>query len=434
MVSILKKIFSKFPFIYALWKSFKTLLQDLRIIPAFLQERRIKRQGPPIKVGFLCQYIPAWTKTEDLYCRMKKDDRFEPYLICVPDRITNNQLDSSECMKNDTYDYCITHGYPEAINALIGKDTWLDLKTMDLAYIFHARPYNHLLPASYTTRHVSRYSRVCLIMYGIGFSSDLARVSLNRNFMAYTYYYFAGLPFMRTLNMKNNRRLHRLNLQKTECYGYPMLEHLKSFKNAASPSWEFSESDFRVLWTPRWTTDKALGGSNFFTYHEELLTYAAAHPEVDFLFRPHPLMFSHFIETGELTEEEAADYISRCDALPNVSLDKELGYEATFWNASVLVSDISSIMVEFFITGKPIIFCASNMALDLSEGMKRMLEGCYIAHNKQELFAHLQALKDGQDPLKELREKIMQEQFVEDGSSPCANIMDALARDFNERA
>ena len=432
MSMIVKKVLRKIPFVRSLGRGVKAFLLYLRVVPAFLQERRIKRQERPIRVGFMCQYIPAWTKTEDLYRRMKEDNRFEPYLICIPDRITDNQLDSPECTRNDTYDYCVTHGYPEAINALTGKDAWLDLETMDLAYVFHARPYNHLLPVCYTTHRVSRYSRVCLIMYGIGFSSDLARVSLNRDFMSYTYYYFAGLPFMQALNVSDRPLLHRLGLQKTECHGYPMLEHLLSFENATSPSWAFSKNDFRVLWTPRWTTDKALGGSNFFTYHKELLAYASTHSDVDFLFRPHPLMFSHFIETGEITEREAADYIAQCDALPNVCLDKEPGYEATLWNTDVMISDISSMMVEYFITGKPLIFCASNMELDLADSMKRMLDGCYIVNNKEELLSHLQMLKDGDDPLKELRREIIREQFGDAIGSACTNILDALAKDYEE--
>ena len=427
-----KDFLRKIPLVRPIFRGIKAFFLYLRVVPALLQERRIQRTGGPIKVGFLCQYIPAWTKTEDLYRRMKEDDRFETYLICLPDRIKNNQLDHPESLENDAYTYCLSHGYPEAINALVGQDTWLDLEAMELAYVFYARPYNHLLPLPYTTPRVSRYSRACVIMYGIGFCEELSRVALNSDFMSNVYYFFADLPFMQEINKSARPLLHRLGLQKTECHGYPMLEHLLTFKDVQSPSFAFSHNDFRVLWTPRWTTDKALGASNFFNYHQDMLDYAVSHPKVDLLLRPHPLMFSHFIETGEMTQSEADAYIARCDALPNVSLDHEHGYEATLWNADVMVSDISSMMIEYFITGKPLIFCASNMELHLVDSMKRMLEGCYIVNNKEDLLACLQMLEDGTDPLKELREQIIREQFSNTVGA-CSNIINALAEDYAER-
>lgn len=433
MLTGIKELLKKLPAVRAFGRWLKNMILDLRAISGFLQERRIKRQGYPIKVVFLCQYIPAWSKVEDVYRLMLEDERFEPYLICVPDGIMDNRLNDPDSLENEAYDYCLAHGYTQAINALTDKNTWLDLKELEPAYVFYPRPYNARMPLGYTTQQVSRYSRACLVMYGVGWSDDITRVSLNRGFMSGTYYYFAELPFARALNIRNNRLLHRLKLQKTECHGYPMFAHLRAFEGAHAKAWEFSDKDFRVLWTPRWTTELSFGGSNFFTYYKELVDYAAEHTEMAFLFRPHPLMFSHFIEAGEMTPQEVEEYIGRCEALPNVDFDKEPTYEATFWNASVLISDISSIMIEFFLTGKPQIFCASNMTLELSDSMKRMLEGCYIANNKEELFAHLQALKDGNDPLKELREEIVREQFGEDVDNACINILNALAQDFDER-
>ena len=46
-------------------------------------------------------------------------------------------------------------------------------------------------------------------------------------------------------------------------------------------------------------------------------------------------------------------------------IDNQRGYVDTFWGADVLITDISSMMMEFFVTGKPIIFCGTNMALTL---------------------------------------------------------------------
>lgn len=62
------------------------------------------------------------------------------------------------------------------------------------------------------------------------------------------------------------------------------------------------------MWTPRWTTNKKLGGSNFFVYYKLLLEYAEKNDDVDLLCRPHPLMFDNFLKTGEMKIEEIDDY------------------------------------------------------------------------------------------------------------------------------
>ena len=426
-----KSILKKIPLVHSMGRFAKARIIDAKGIRCLLAERFVKHNSGPIRVGFFCQYIPAWTKVEDLYLAMREDPRFEPVLLCVPSTIADQQLTDPDSLENDAYDYCLAHGYPEAINTLVDKNTWLDLKGLDLHYIFYPRPYNALVPACYSTHKVGRYCRVCLIMYGLEFSEEITRISLNRDFMTGTYYYFAELPFMRECNTRNNRLGHALKLQKTQCHGYPMFEHLLKYQNEASPSWDFSKNDFRVFWTPRWTTDITYGGSNFFTYYEKLLDFAEENGDYDFLFRPHPLALAHFVETGEMTQQQADAFRERCAQLPNVSLDTAGNYEATLWNSSVMISDISSIMPEFFLTGKPLIFCISNMYLKLAAPTLRMLEGCYIVHDDKELFDCLRMLRSGNDPLKELRAQIIEEQFGPSMRGACGNIMDALAQDQN---
>lgn len=426
----IKSALKKIPAIHALGKGVKNRVADLRAIPDFLAERKLCREEGPIRVGFFCQYIPAWTKVAPIYEQMKKDPRFEPFLLCLPSGIMDGRLTVPESLENDTYRYCLEHGYREAINTLTGKEQWLDLKSMGLHYVFYPRPYNALVPLCYQAQVVRRYSRICILMYGIATTEDITRITLNRDFMHSAYYYFAEAPFAERINRRNNWLLHGLKLQKTVLRGVPVLEQLADTRNTPSPSWEFSKNPFRVMWTPRWTTEKSEGGSNFFTYWKALPDYAENRPDTDFLFRPHPLAFSHFVQTGEMTEQDVSDFQARCQALPNVQLDKESQYEATLWGSSVLVSDISGIMPEYFTTGKPLIFCASNMELKLADFAQRMIyEGCYVVNDARELFACLDRLRRGEDPLRETRQVLIAELFGQSSANATQNIIEELAAD-----
>ena len=418
----------KNPVTYALGHFVMSQVVGLKAVRHLRRERTLPRQTGPIRVGFLCQYIPAWTKVAPIYENMRQDPRFAPYLICIPSEQVMEKDTFATCPENDTYDYFRARGY-DAINALTGPEQWLDLQTLGLSYVFYPRPYLHLLPAPYSTWAVSQYSRVCLVMYGMVFAKEDMRTALNQNFMSHVYFYFAENSFAQKENRRINRLAHLLGLQKSVCLGYPVLEALQQKRNEPHPAWDFSPNTFRVMWTPRWTTDKKLGGTNFFTYYRALLDFARQNPDMAFLHRPHPLALSHFQETGEMTPQQAQDYLQQCEALPNVALDKHPEYETTFWGSSVLVSDISGMVPEYFSTGKPLVFCATNMELALAPYMKRLLEGCYVVNDRQELFAVLTALKNGQDPLAEKRQQIALELFGDPNSSPSSKIVEALAAD-----
>lgn len=428
MLEFLKKN----PVTFAMGHFVKERYRDLICLRNFRQERKLVRPEGPIRVGFLCQYIPAWQKVAPIYEKMRSDPRFDPCLICVPSEQVMAKESFATAPENDTYDYFVSKGY-DAINALTGSNTWLDLQALGLSYIFYPRPYNHLLPAPYHTRLVSRYCRICIVLYGISFAQEDMHTSLNRDFMSCVYFYFAETPFTRNENRRINRHLHTLGLQKSVFLGLPVLEALHGKKEQNSPAWDFSKNDFRVIWTPRWTTDKALGGSNFFTYYQDLLTFAKENPDMDFLHRPHPLALTHFQQTGELTAEQADAYVDACRTIPNVEMDKLPEYETTLWGSSVLVSDISGIMVEYFSTGKPIIFCATNMELALTPYFARMLEGCYVVHSSRELFDTLRMLKTGQDPLAQTRQALIREILGDLQGSPSTRIMEAIAEDRQKK-
>ena len=425
----LKDTIKKLPVIYPLFKQTQSSLKDLATIPGYLAECLTERGNGPIRVGFLCQYIPSWVKLQPIYEMMRADERFEPLLICVPSCIKDGVLTENDG-KNDTLDYFMEHGYPEAINALQADGSWLDLKSMNLSYVFYPRPYDIYMPECYQSRNVYRHSKICLILYGMNVTQEVVRVTLNRNFFRHVYCYFAELPYPCEQNRKNGWLLHGLDLQFSHYYGIPGVETIRAAREQAQPAWDFAqEGQFRVMWTPRWTTDLALGGSNFFTYYQFLLDYARDHSDFAFLFRPHPLAIPHFLETGELTQEQADAFLATCAELNNVALDGEKEYSATFWGADVLITDISGIIPEYFATGKPMIFCASNMHLTLEKTTQKMVDASYVVNNIQELEACLADLKQGIDPKAQQRQEILDQYFGEENSCPNKKIIERLAAD-----
>ncbi len=389
----------------------QSTLSDFKAAIKLLLQNNKKRKPGPIRVGFIGQYIPAWNKVEGLYREMLTDSRFEPVVICVPSGISEHKLNNPDSLENDTYEYYKNNGY-NAVNALIGKNAWLDLETLDLDYVFYQRPYNYHLPEQYSSSVVSKYAKICVVLYCVIMVEEDIAICLKRDFFRNVYCYFADSLYVAKANRKNFRLSHLLGIQKSLYYGNPSSQHILAQKNTKTDAWDAIGGKFKVMWTPRWTTDLKLGGTNFFEYKDFFLEFAKENPKASVMLRPHPLAFENFIKSGDMTQEEADSYKETCNILPNVEIDTRKDYITTMWSSDVLVGDVSGILPEYFIMNKPLIFCASNMILKPTEFTKRMFEGCYIVNNKQELEECLTSLMNGIDTLKEKRVEIINELFT----------------------
>lgn len=363
--------------------------------------------GGTIKVAFLVQFFSAWNKFEALYREILSDDRFDAQIICVPDGLKDISVNGK---KNDAYESFIEHGY-EAVNALNSDGSWYDLRSRGFDCVFYDRPYNVKLPRVYQSKTVSGYARICNIMYAMMLAEEIYDISMKRDFFKDAYLFFAETETSAERFKQRFPYTVKKGL-KHVCYlGMPGSEQILNDRDLKTDIWDFAGNRFKVMWTPRWTTNPQLGGSNFFVYYKEILKFAKANPDIAVLIRPHPLTFENFIKTGELTLEEQNEFRKEIAETDNVILDETSEYDATMWNSDVMISDFSAIMAEYFITGKPLIFCSSNMYLTPDPSFKRMLEGCYDAPDKETAFDKILSLKNGNDEKKELRRRLANDLF-----------------------
>jgi len=357
-----------------------------------------------IHVVFVMQYVPSWGKVSMLFDSLLKEDAFEVFLVCLPEDLLARE--------NETHRYFLDKGY-DAINAKKDDGSWFDLKQLKPDYVFYTRPYDYYMPAEFQSHNVCMYTKICDITYAINLDYPIAEMIFSESFYRHTYMNFVEMEGgLVEMYQSIQKRGHQKGLLHSACFGYIALDEFLAVDHSVpSESWDFSNHDFRVIWAPRWTTDKKLGGSNFFTYKEFLFDYFRKHDNMDMLLRPHPLMFQNFLRTGEMTEEEVAEYRQKIENEPNMAFDSQKEYVSTFWQSDVLISDYSSIVAEYFLTEKPIIFCRTNLEIELLDNMNKMLEGCYVVDSEAELADCLDYLSKGLDEKKELRLAAKEELF-----------------------
>ena len=370
----------------------------------------------PIRVAFIGQSTTCWNKLKPLYEKMSKDDKFQTYLLAVPDDVSKSN--------DGVYDY-FYNLYKDAVIKADMEDRYFNLKELMPDYVFYQRPYDRYLPKEYRSNIVSRYAKVCYLPYGFMIFGGMDEISMPHQFHRNAYMYFAESSLTYQFNKNRYAKSSEQGFRNSYDLGYPSLE---DFVNQKEQYPAINDGKFRVLWTPRWSENVELGGSSFLKYKDEVVKLVDKNDRMHIVFRPHPMTFNHFIEVGKITKEEADAYIQLYKESDKLEQDTRPEYAKSMWESDALLTDMSSIIIEYFLSGKPIVFCETGSKV--SSAFAEMQKGMYIANSWTEAQKYLLDLSEGKDPLKEKRIAIRDKMFGNSISGSVDRIMDTIEKDF----
>lgn len=132
--------------------------------------------------------------------------------------------------------------------------------------------------------------------------------------------------------------------------------------------------------------------------------------------------------TGELKKKAADEYKNRYEQHVNTSIDTSSDYLNTFYHSDCLITDTSSIVPEYFLTGKPIIYCFRENSRFIFDRHETYGEGMYWVKTWEELKKTLSMLENGEDPIKEKRQKLIEKYFEKNGTAG-KKIVDEIVKD-----
>ena len=359
--------------------------------------RRYSRKGKRLRVVLICQMPQLWNKQESVYLQMLRDPQFECTILTVPDESI-----AKEHQKESLAFFDRLEG--RVIQAQKADGSWASLEELRPDYVFYQRPYDHYLPECYRSGTVAAYARICYIPYCYACTVPVEASCYHQAFFTNVYLFFAENAYARDLVYHREEALYGAGRKKALYLGYPALDQILSARSVKSMFWEKEEDAgiFKMLWCPRWTTDKNLGSSNFFEYKDALPGLVQSKKDWSMVFRPHPMMFDNFVKTGEMTARLAYSYLRQYQAQAGLYYDKEADYYATLWRSDILIADLTTVMIEYLVTRKPIIYCVAD--IEYNAFMKGILSGCYCVETWEELRQTIAMLSAGEDPLKEQRE------------------------------
>lgn len=379
------------------------------------------------KVVFIIQFPEVWSSLCTVYKALESVGA-DPVILCVPKPSTNHpdEYIPSDC--NEAYDFFQKMEIPavDAYDAHTGS--WFDLEGQKPDYVMYARPYNKQYPALYKSTCVCGYANVCYIPYAYTLMiTGLSYVTFNFEFLLTTYLTFNP---SRISFKECQRRFIIQRLTKSHKFifcGFPRFDLLKTCLA------EDKKTDGKrktILWLPRWTVYPIEGQrmSNFLKYLDSFFDYMERHPEIDLIIRPHPLMYQTILEKKIWTQGELDAFMKKVDHADNIRLDEDKDYMVSFGKSDILLSDYSALLIEYFVLGKPIIYC--DIAEDFNLDALLMDASLYHAMEWDEVEEQLTGLLNGEDPLLEKRKEAIHQLMPSNAGGIGEEIARYILEDF----
>lgn len=382
-----------------------------------LREKRLKEdslKGKPIRVAFYCDYPSSWSAFDELYHILKEDKRFQVTILAAPEvqnrKITHN--DMAKFLRKQSIPY---------LN-LFHNNHFISIKKLKPHYIFPCRPYNHIRCKKYSNQNLKKIGKLCHITYGTCI------------FNGKTLQIVCGFQQLKEYSLVFSETFEHTKIYYQKRAQFPQAQ--TKIVQVGSPKFDMVYNrDFQsipfpykqvILYTPRWTLSD--GTCSFLELYENFFQLVQDNADVYYIFRPHPLMKKEFCRKI-WSEKEWETFIHRFSLIPNAELDTQEDYFPSFKKATVLVSDPSSLLPEFLLTGKPVIYLSKKNIFN-PFGLK-IKEGYYICRNWIEVLNTLESLKNGNDPKKELRKQVIEENFyISKSTSSAQRIRDILLEDY----
>ena len=343
-----------------------------------------------LRVAFLHFRAAKW-KCDSLYDLFKNSEYFEPFIIVS--RFDSPKMPSE--VVNETYKFFKNKNYNIQLAYNIEKDEFIPIEKFSPDIIFYGEPWS--IYEEHAPLAMSKSALLYYVPYFIANVSSYMEYGLSFHLYLYKHFLINDLArdfyAPKMLNKGKNLKV----------VGHPQLDYfyLEQNKNLENKNY--------VIYAPHWSIN--VPEENYATFEwngEFLLEYAKKHPEINWVFKPHPTLKERIISQKIMSEESIEKYWNDWD---KISFKYESGdYMDIFAQSKAMITDCGSFLTEYFITEKPVIHLISETSIGYNPSAEAVVENYYKAHNLEELELLLNnIIIKNEDPLKEIRLKAIKD-------------------------
>ena len=340
----------------------------------------------PLRVAFLVGTAAKW-KMQSLFEALAASPNYAPFLVLTAMDVAVGAEVREEFRR--LREWCTVRQMP--VVAAYDPETGVFTPPSAFApdIVFYQEPWN--LSAEQDPRAVSRYALTCYVPYFVQNYGDLG-MDCDRPFHRYLWRHF-------TLNAAwakvFNEHQGMARAGQVVGIGHPMLD---AWADAT-----MEEEPHYVIYAPHWSCGVGECYSTFETLGRPMLEFAQRHPEIKWVFKPHPTLRHTLLSEGIWRAEEIDAYYAAWERMGVACYDGD--YMKYFRKSKALVTDCASFLVEFACTGRPIIHLRSpHVRIQPHPIARALFDTYYQAQTIDELTSLLElVVLKGEDPYREKR-------------------------------
>lgn len=341
-----------------------------------------KSQKTKIKVLFLVNENSKW-KTQSLYDLLEKSEKFEPVIaLTIADRQKRASKEEKKKCLEENFEFFKTRNMTCVYAWDIEKNKAKNLNIFKPQFVFYQQPW--FLPKIQQPKNVSKFALTCYVPY---FVPNYGIMNMDcSEFHKFLYRNYVLNKDWENLYKNYIGEDYTGNIVSV---GHTMLDDLylkKDIKN---------DEDY-VIYAPHWSIP-CQGNKNdenyatFLWTGKIILNYAKNHPEINWVFKPHPTLKVALKRTGFFSNSDIENYYKEWETVAKPFYSAN--YMEIFMKSKALITDCGSFLIEYFCTGKPIIHLISDQCSAIPpEPTQKIFNTFYQVKNAGELYNQLENL------------------------------------------
>lgn len=346
-----------------------------------------------IKVGFLISENQKWN-CQSVYDEMKESTDFEP-IILITKVFSDKYEDFGKFYASleENYNFFKNRKMNVEYAYDINKKEYLDINTFGIDILFYQQPW--AITKEQDIPVTSKFALTCYVPYGV------AMINSPTDY---------DLIFYKTLwhqYVINNTVYEYLKQNGEACVeNYRIVGHPKFDKYLKEKNIE--KQDY-IIYAPHHSF--APSHLNFATFKwngKYILEYAKSHPNLKFVFKPHPQLKTRLIKRKIMTEQQVDNYYKEWKNIAVFCDDGD--YFDLFAKSKLMITDCCSFLGEYFPTKNPVINLKNKNSVKHNK-FGQLITDCYYKvydlKTLKEVMNNI--LEENKDPMREQRMKMLKE-------------------------
>ena len=340
---------------------------------------------------------------EHVFQLMLRDSKFEVSIVMIPDMLRgvgNAKYKMEKGLRTFRSKY-----HDSVMTSIDAAGACIDIKDrFDLFFVMN--PYPSMTHEYYTFKYLATQAKpVVYANYAVGEGTINAANFNSLSDMSYLWRYYLERPSENVRVAKSHpllarfKRLHVVGAAKSDLMASIVHKSLMRRKVVLAPHHSI----------PGNNTPLSIG--NFDIYADLFLRLPVLFPQIDWVFRPHPLLFWTMKTVGVWSDGEDAAYMAQMRSYKNVEVQDSGDYYEAFVNSDAIIQDSGSFLAEYHISGHPQCYILRDKTVEqtqFNDFGRKMLEYTYKAYSEHDIIQFItNVVISGEDTLKDSREKFV---------------------------